>query len=64
MFDPVSVGRGDKHRVADLPAGASRIDIPPAGVLGVWVNGKRVVDEYGRVADCGTPGELIRSFAT
>lgn len=64
MFDPETVGRGNKQRVADLPAGASRVDIPPNGVLGVWVNGKRVVDENGRLADCGKPGELIRSFAT
>ena len=63
MFDPASVGRGNKHRVTDLPAGASRIDIPPAGVLGVWVNGKRVVNENGRITNCGKPGELIRSFA-
>jgi N-acyl-D-amino-acid deacylase len=63
MFDPDTVGRGEKHRVSDLPAGASRVDIPPSGVLGVWVNGKHVVDENGRVADCGKPGELIRGFA-
>ncbi len=63
MFDPNSVGRGEKHHVADLPAGASRVDIPPKGVAGVWVNGQRVVDDKGRVTDCGKPGKLIRQFA-
>ncbi|MGD8790727.1 MAG: amidohydrolase family protein, partial [Burkholderiales bacterium] len=28
MFDPDTVGRGEKHRVSDLPAGAARVDIP------------------------------------
>ncbi|HUU72268.1 MAG TPA: amidohydrolase family protein [Burkholderiales bacterium] len=63
MFDANKVGRGEKTRVSDLPAGASRVDIPPAGVLGVWVNGVRVVDESGPVTTCGKPGNLIRKFA-
>lgn len=63
MFDPETVGRGEKHRVHDLPAGASRVDIPPFGVHGVWVNGRRVVDENGAITDCGAPGKLIREFA-
>jgi len=62
MFDPDTVGRGEKTRVSDLPAGAYRVDMPPTGVLGVWVNGKRVVDNWGSVADCGKPGTLIRNF--
>ncbi len=62
MFDPDTVGRGEKTRVSDLPAGACRVDIPPTGVLGVWVNGTRVVDESGPVAGCGKPGKLVRSF--
>jgi len=62
LFDPATVGRGEKHHVSDLPAGATRVDVPPAGVLGVWVNGQRVVDEHGRVAECGKPGHLIRRF--
>ena len=37
--------------------------MPPAGVLGVWINGTRVVDESGPIADCGKPGGLIRNFA-
>jgi N-acyl-D-aspartate/D-glutamate deacylase len=63
MFDEKTVGRGDKHHVADLPAGASRVDIPPIGVKGVWVNGERVVDESGALTECGKPGKLIRDFA-
>jgi N-acyl-D-amino-acid deacylase len=62
MFDPHTVGRGEKRRVADLPAGASRVDIPPLGLKGVWVNGQRVVDEGGPLANCGKPGVLIRNF--
>jgi hypothetical protein len=41
---------------------AFRVDMPPSGVSGVWVNGERVVDENGRVANCGKPGNLIREF--
>ncbi len=62
MFDPQTVGRGEKRRVSDLPAGASRVDIPPLGLKGVWVNGQRVVSESGPIANCGKPGELIRRF--
>jgi N-acyl-D-aspartate/D-glutamate deacylase len=62
MFDPDTVGRGEKTRVSDLPAGAYRVDMPPTGVLGVWINGKRAVDNGGPVADCGKPGTLIRNF--
>jgi N-acyl-D-amino-acid deacylase len=62
MFDPQSVGRGEKRRVADLPAGASRVDMPPQGIKGVWVNGKRVVNENGPLDNCGKPGTLIRNF--
>ncbi len=62
MFDPATVGRGAKHHVSDLPAGASRVDIPPKGVLGVWINGRRVVDENGPLSECGKPGKLIRQF--
>ena len=63
LFDPVTVGRGPKRRISDLPAGASRIDTPAVGLHGVWVNGTRVVDESGPVADAGRPGRLLREFA-
>jgi N-acyl-D-amino-acid deacylase len=63
LFDPATVGRGPKRRMSDLPAGASRIDTPAVGLHGVWVNGTRVVDESGPVADAGRPGRLLREFA-
>ena len=62
LFDPQTVGRGEKRHVSDLPAGATRVDIPPLGLKGVWVNGQRVVDEAGPLANCGKPGVLIRNF--
>jgi len=62
LFDPATVGRGPKRRVFDLPAGASRIDTPAVGLHGVWVNGVRVVDENGPIADGGRPGKLLREF--
>ncbi|MBV8890117.1 MAG: amidohydrolase family protein [Alphaproteobacteria bacterium] len=63
LFDPDKVGRGEKRRVWDLPAGASRMDTPAVGLAGVWVNGVRTLDEGGRVKDCGRPGKLLRDFA-
>jgi N-acyl-D-amino-acid deacylase len=63
LFDPRTVGRGEKRRVFDLPAGASRMDTPAKGLYGVWVNGVRVVDENGLIGDCGRPGHLLRDFA-
>ena len=57
LFDPATVGRGPKRRVFDLPAGASRIDTPAVGLHGVWVNGARVVDENGPIADCRPAGQ-------
>ncbi|MFN0305491.1 MAG: N-acyl-D-amino-acid deacylase family protein [Burkholderiales bacterium] len=63
LFDPATVGRGEKRRVADLPAGASRVHTPAVGLHGVWVNGVRAVDEKGPIADCGRPGRVLRDFA-
>jgi N-acyl-D-aspartate/D-glutamate deacylase len=63
LFDPATVGRGPKRRVWDLPGGASRVDTPPIGLHGVWVNGVRVVDEKGPIADAGRPGRLLRDFS-
>jgi N-acyl-D-aspartate/D-glutamate deacylase len=62
LFDPRTVGRGQKRRVKDLPTGASRLDTPAVGLHGVWVNGVRAVDERGLLADCGRPGHLLREF--
>src|SRR5438034_257544 len=63
LFDPVTVGRGPKRRVNDLPTGASRLDTPAVGLHGVWVNGVRVADTGGIMADCGRPGRLLRQFS-
>jgi N-acyl-D-aspartate/D-glutamate deacylase len=63
LFDPATVGRGEKRRVWDLPGGASRVDTPSAGLHGVWVNGVRVVNERGPIAGAGRPGKLLREFA-
>ena len=63
LFDPKTVGRGEKRRVHDLPTGASRLDTPAVGLHGVWVNGVRTVDAAGAVIpQCGRPGRLLREF--
>ncbi len=63
LFDPKTVGRGEKIRVKDLPAGAARIDTPAVGLKGVWVNGIRTVEDNRNIQDCGTPGKLLRDFS-
>jgi N-acyl-D-aspartate/D-glutamate deacylase len=62
LFDPATVGRGEKRRVNDLPTGASRLDTPAVGLHGVWVNGVRTADANGVIADCGRPGRLLKEF--
>jgi len=62
LFDPATVGRGEKRRVYDLPAGSGRVHTPPVGLRGVWVNGRRAIDEQGKRLDCGKPGRLLREF--
>ena len=62
LFDPNKVGRGKKIRVNDLPTSASRLITEPAGVHGVWVNGKQIVDKKGLMDDAPLAGKVIRSF--
>ena len=62
LFDPATVGRGERRRVNDLPTGATRLDTPAVGLHGVWVNGVRTLDEGGAVRDGGRPGRLLREF--
>jgi N-acyl-D-aspartate/D-glutamate deacylase len=62
LFDPATVGRGPKKRVFDLPAGAARLDTPAVGLHGVWVNGVRLVDAAGPIADRPRSGKLLREF--
>jgi len=63
LFDPLRVDRGPSRRVFDLPAGAPRLTTDAVGVLGVWVNGTRIVDENGARSDAPRPGRLLREFA-
>jgi N-acyl-D-amino-acid deacylase len=66
LFDPATVGRGPKKRVQDLPAGGTRLLMPPLGVHGVWVNGVRVADEQGARPELRSnqrlPGRILREF--
>jgi len=62
LFDPHTVGRGAKRRVHDLPTGASRVDTPPVGLEGVWVNGVQVVDAQGPRSTAARPGQVLRTF--
>ena len=63
LFDPATVGRGERVRKWDLPAGADRVDTPPIGVEGVWINGHRVVNEEGLITNGARPGRVLRDFA-
>jgi len=62
LFDPATVGRGPKQRVQDLPAGGTRLIMPPLGVHGVWVNGVRVADAQGIRPLQQLPGRVLRDF--
>jgi len=62
LFDPATVGRGPKKRVQDLPAGGTRLVMPPLGVHGVWVNGARIADGSGAIPQERLPGKLLREF--
>lgn len=63
LFDPAQVNRGPARRAFDLPGGARRLTTDAVGVHGVWVNGKRIVDESGICAEGALPGVLLREFA-
>ncbi len=63
LFDPATVGRGEKRKVNDLPTGAVRLDTPAVGLHGVWINGVRTFDADGVVQDCGRPGQVLREFS-
>jgi N-acyl-D-aspartate/D-glutamate deacylase len=63
LFDPATVDRGPRQRVADLPGGGARLATPAIGVHGVWVNGARIVDERGLRALDRLPGHVLREFA-
>lgn len=63
LFDPKTVNRGQKTRVFDLPAGAYRLSTDAVGVHGVWINGNRVADTEGLVADTPIVGRILTEFA-
>ena len=63
LFDPATVGRGPKARVFDLPGGAPRLTTPAEGVVGVWVNGTKVADRSGAIANAARPGCILRDFS-
>jgi N-acyl-D-aspartate/D-glutamate deacylase len=63
LFDPATIGRGDKRKVNDLPSGAPRLTTSAKGVHGVWVNGTRLADATGLSADGAKPGKVLRDFA-
>jgi N-acyl-D-amino-acid deacylase len=62
LFDLNTVGRGNKRRLNDLPANATRVATQAIGVEGVWVNGVRVADKTGAL-NAATPGTLLRDCA-
>ena len=62
LFDPMSVGRGPKKRVFDLPGGAPRLDTDAVGVHGVWVNGAQVADDKGLLSEPARNGALLTEF--
>lgn len=62
LFDPKTVGRGPNVRLFDLPGNAARLRAPGFGVHGVWVNGKRLVDETGLLPDAPRAGAVLREF--
>jgi len=64
LFDASTVGRGATTRVYDLPAGASRLTTPASGVHGVWVNGVRMADTSGLIADAPLRGQVLRDFTS
>ena len=63
LFDPETVGRGQKQRVFDLPAGAHRLSTDAVGVHGVWINGTRIADQNGPLEHPNDTGEVLSDFA-
>jgi N-acyl-D-aspartate/D-glutamate deacylase len=58
VFDPQSVGPVALQRVHDLPGGGDRLISRSNGMVGVWINGQRILDEQGDVKQAH-PGVLI-----
>jgi len=62
LFDPMTVGRGPRYRVRDLPGDAPRLTTDPVGVHGVWVNGAGVAGNLAIPQPGALPGKLLREF--
>ena len=63
LFDPDTVDSGPLERAHDLPTGALRLTRQPIGVHGIWINGTRVADAKGIIANGAPPGHVLREFA-
>ncbi len=63
LFDPKTIHVGKARRVADLPAGASRLVRSAPGLHGVWVNGTQVFDGKDYV-EVKPPGKVLRKFSS
>ena len=59
VFDPASVGRGEVHRVDDLPGDSWRLIAKSTGIRRVLVNGSAIVEDGEPTG--ATPGRLMRS---
>jgi N-acyl-D-amino-acid deacylase len=64
LFDPARVGITKSRRVADFPAGASRLVRDPVGLEGVWVNGVPVFDGSDYIAEGRAAGHVLDQFNT
>jgi len=62
LFDPLTVARGPRRRVFDLPGGAPRLTTDAVGVHGVWVNGQRIVGRDGLIDSAPRTGEILTDF--
>ena len=62
LFDPDEVAVSQSYRVSDLPGGGSRLNIDGEGIKGVWINGKRVLEDGDLINKNNLPGKVIRGF--
>ncbi len=62
LVDKDSIGVTEPFKVDDLPGGSTRLTVAPKGLKGVWINGKRVIDNNNFMDIKNLPGKLIRAF--
>ena len=63
MFDPKTVGRGRKHRVTDLPAGAARLVRDGVGFT-VFGSTVRAWSMKTALSSLRLAGHVLRDFAS